>query len=96
MIPVYCVSGLGADERIFSDLDIGEGYEIIPVKHVDHRGCETLKEYALLLAQKIPIDREVVLLGDSFGGMVVQEIAQVRKVKFLILTSTIKQGDNLD
>jgi len=83
----YILSGLGADERVFSRIDF-------PVNHthlhwIENKPNETLAEYAARLAQNIKHDNPI-LIGLSFGGIMAQEIAAITPVKQLILISTIK------
>ena len=86
---IYCFHGLGADARVFSRLDFGKKYRLIPVSYIDYRPYHTLRSFAEKMAEQIPAGS--ILLGDSFGGMVAQEVARVNDASQLILLSTVKK-----
>lgn len=90
---LYCLSGLGADEKVFRHLRL-DGYTL---KHIPwlrpHRG-ETVEAYAARMAEGIT-EPNPILLGVSFGGMISIEIARQRPVKKLILISTVKSVSEL-
>ena len=88
MAHIYCISGFGADERIFKYLDFGDNV----VHHLPWFNPEkndSIESYAARMAEGIHQD-EPILLGLSFGGMMAGEIAKQKKVQKLILISTIK------
>lgn len=86
---VYILSGLGADQRVFETIDFGP---VIPVflPWLPVNRNESLAAYALRMTQQIPEKQPVVLIGISFGGIVVQSIAQQRPVQQMILLSSVK------
>jgi pimeloyl-ACP methyl ester carboxylesterase len=73
-VSVYCLSGLGADERLFSKLQL-PGVELHFVKWQVPHPSDTLETYALKLSAQIT-HQEVVLLGVSFGGMLASALLQ--------------------
>ncbi len=84
---IYCISGFGADERIFSKVDFGENdvhfiQWKIPEKH------ESIESYASRMQQGI-IHPNPVLIGLSFGGMMSIEIAKLIPVEKIILVSSV-------
>lgn len=85
---IYCISGLGADERAFERLTIN-GSSLYPLKWVDPLIKETLSSYAARMSVQIK-DKNPVLLGLSFGGMIAVEIAKQIAVEKLILISSVK------
>jgi pimeloyl-ACP methyl ester carboxylesterase len=90
---IYCISGLGADEKIFTNLKL-EGYELKHIPWLRPNKNETLKEYAKRMAKSIQHDSPV-LLGVSFGGMIGIEIARQIPLQKLIIISSIKSADEL-
>lgn len=86
---VYCLSGLGADHRIFRNLDMPD----CRIIHLDwllpQQKNETLEAYAKRLADNIH-HPEPILLGVSFGGMMAIEISKQVSVKAVILISSVK------
>lgn len=88
MKKVYFISGLGADERAFSRLDLPgiEPYHIawkIPAHN------ETLQTYATRLRKEIT-EPDPIIVGLSFGGLMAVEIAKQISCKKIILISSIK------
>lgn len=93
MKTIYCISGLGADERAFSKLKI-DGYELKLIHWLMPGASETLEAYATRMRADIKEDNPV-LMGLSFGGMVCTEIAKQVPVKKIILISSIKSSKEL-
>lgn len=87
---LYCISGFGADERVFANLSFSN-YKVhfipwlIPVKK------ESLTAYAKRMSENIKHENPV-LLGLSFGGMMCIEIAKIIKTKKVILISSVKSS----
>ena len=89
-IPVYFMPGLAASSLIFERIALPDDlYEInlleweIPIEN------ESLADYAKRIAKKITHENPV-LIGVSFGGIVVQEMATFIKVKKVIIISSVK------
>lgn len=86
-IPVIFLSGMGADERLFS-----RQRKILPTLQVIAWELpmprETLRQYASRLTEQIP-EGNYILCGTSFGGVVAQEIATIRPPVAMVLLSTI-------
>lgn len=87
-VNVYFVSGLSANCDVFDKLDLPEGYNknyiewYIP--HID----ETLEEYAANMAVNIDKTQPFILVGYSFGGIIIQEMNKfVNPLKNIIIAS---------
>ncbi|HET9058265.1 MAG TPA: hypothetical protein VFN30_15580 [Chitinophagaceae bacterium] len=94
MMPVYCISGLGADERIFSKLRL-KNCEIRYIKWVKpNSNNEPIESYALRLSTQIQ-HKNPILVGVSFGGIIAVEIAKIICCKKIFLISTIKSKSEL-
>ena len=93
MKPLYCISGLGADERVFSKLNIN-GFNLRPVQWLQPQKGETLSSYAKRLCEQID-DTEPNILGLSFGGIMAIEISKLKPVSKIILISSIKTSSEL-
>ncbi len=91
---LYCISGLGGDERVFSFLDL-KGVEVRYLNWLKPNMKETMEEYASRMAQFIDTTREFGIIGVSFGGMVGTEIAKMLNPKFLVLLSSAMTRDEL-
>lgn len=89
---VYCVPGMAAGPAIFEYIKLPpQEFELhfltwkIPTRE------ETLQDYAQRMSTEVRHrDNDLVLLGVSFGGVVVQEMSKILPVKRLILISTVK------
>lgn len=84
----YFISGMAADERVFKYVRLPEGYEIVHLTWIDPEKEESLPSYAVRLAEKIDTSEPFVLIGLSFGGMLVTEIAKrYPPVKTILIAS---------
>lgn len=88
MKSIYCISGLGANEKVFSHLDFGDN-KVTFIKWKLPEKNEPISDYAKRMANEIK-DENPVLLGLSFGGMMSIEIAKIIPVEKIILISSIK------
>lgn len=89
MPKVFLISGMGADERLFRNLDLS-GYEAIPVTWIEPQPHDTLADYAAKLIQQFSIKAGDSVIGVSLGGMMATEIAKQVELKYVILISSIK------
>jgi pimeloyl-ACP methyl ester carboxylesterase len=84
--------GLAASPKIFEFLKFPEDYEIMPMHFIIPYKNETLRDYSKRLIKKQIKHHDPILLGVSFGGMIIQEISKLIPVKKLILVSTLKSS----
>ena len=90
---IYCISGLGADEKVFNNLELN-GHELIHIPWLRPNKKETIVEYASRMREQIR-ESPAVLLGVSFGGMIGIEIAKQIQLEKLIIVSSIKNAKEL-
>lgn len=83
----YTLSGLGADHRIFARLEAA-GVSLVHIPWKQPYPGESLRDYAARLLADLPAGK-LSLMGLSFGGLVVQEMAAMRSVDNLVLLSTL-------
>lgn len=88
MKTIYCISGLGADEKAFSKLNI-EGFQLKVIDWIEPLKNEPLANYATRMLQYIN-EENPILMGLSFGGIMCIEIAKQIPVQKIILISSIK------
>lgn len=93
MKTIYCISGLGADERIFGKLVV-PGVQFKCIKWLMPEEDETLKGYSARMSQLIE-EPTSILMGLSFGGMVAIEICKILSLSKVILLSSIKSRNEL-
>jgi pimeloyl-ACP methyl ester carboxylesterase len=83
------LSGVGADERLFSFLKL-PNYKLIYLKPPKTKKGESIESYARKFLPQITHERPIIL-GVSFGGMLAIEISKLIEVEVVILISSIKQ-----
>jgi len=89
----YCISGLGADQRIFSRLDL-PGVDLRPLPWLGPERFESIGAYAGRMREGISGERPL-LMGVSFGGMMAIEIAKKIPGARVILVSSIRHHHQL-
>ncbi len=87
--PIYFVSGLGADERVFQWLRY-DGFRPVHIRWEQPQKGETIEDYAKRLTAQIKDDNPIIV-GLSFGGIIAVEIAKQIATEKVILLSTVKQ-----
>lgn len=89
-IPVYFMPGLAASPKIFENIKLPEGsFEMFFLDWSLPEENESLTDYAKRTAQNIKHDSPV-LIGVSFGGILVEEMAKIIKVRKVIIISSVK------
>ncbi len=86
---VYLMPGMAASPKIFELIKFSSNYNIIHLKWIKPKINETLKSYSKRMSVFIN-EVDPVLIGVSFGGILVQEISKHIKVKKLIIISSVK------
>ncbi|HEY5746117.1 MAG TPA: alpha/beta hydrolase [Chryseolinea sp.] len=95
MKTLYYISGLGADERVFRYLTL-PGIDQKHIKWVEPKKQERLSDYCKRLIPQIDLERGVILVGMSFGGIVAQEISKIIKTDKVIIISSVKSEREFD
>ena len=91
-IPVYFMPGLAASSSIFERISLPEEqFEIVLLEWEIPLDNETLSEYDKRIADKI-VHKNPVLIGVSFGGILVQEMAKFIEVRKIIIISSVKSN----
>ncbi|WP_046744791.1 alpha/beta hydrolase [Kordia zhangzhouensis] len=89
-IPVYCMPGMAANPSIFQYIKLPEDeFEMFFLEWFVPEKEETLAAYAMRMTKKIKHDN-IVLIGVSFGGILVQEMAKIISVRKLFVISSVK------
>ncbi len=91
--PVYCISGLGADHRVFERLTL-PGCTLYPLEWLIPLDEEPADHYAARMAKGITHERPI-LMGLSFGGMMAGRIAQLVPLSRLWLISTVTSREEM-
>lgn len=89
-LTVYCLAGLGLNSSIFKRLDLS-AKEIHYIEWLEPEPDESLTAYATRMSQGIQLNQApLVLIGHSFGGVIMQEISKQIPTAHIILISSIK------
>ena len=93
---IYCVPGLSASSKIFEFINLPkEDFEIHLLEWLIPESInETIEHYAKRLCKSIT-EENVILMGVSFGGVMVQEMSKIVHPKKIILISSIKNKGEL-
>lgn len=92
---VYLMPGMAAASSIFEHVVLAEDkYEVHLLEWEIPEVEETLEEYAQRMMKHIHHEH-IVLIGVSFGGIIVQEMAKFLDLKRLIIISSVKCKDEL-
>ncbi|MBD3582799.1 lipase family protein [Flavobacterium selenitireducens] len=91
-IPVYFMPGLAASPEIFERIQLPEDqFETHFLEWSLPEPGESLTEYARRMCIHVT-DEDAVLIGVSFGGVLVQEMAQFAKPSKVIIISSVKSN----
>ena len=92
---IYFVPGLAADKEIFENISLPENlYTLHIISWLIPSKKETMAQYAKRMAGFVT-EKNAVLVGVSFGGVVAQEMNSFLKLKKLIIISSIKTKHEL-
>lgn len=91
---IYLFSGLGADKSVFNHLSF--------LKNTEHKFIEwekpqsnSLEKYALQLSSQIDTTKKIILIGVSFGGMLVSELSKHIQTEKVILISSASTSSEI-
>ena len=90
MKTIYFMPGMAANCQIFENIKLNtNSYELHYIEWLEPLKNESLQEYALRICSGIKHPNPV-LIGVSFGGIIVQEIAKQIPVEKVIIISSVK------
>ncbi|AYL95498.1 alpha/beta hydrolase [Mucilaginibacter celer] len=94
MSRIYLIAGLGADTRVYNNINLNDEHEVIPLDWVEPDDLnDTLATCAQRLIFQYNIKPNSVLIGNSLGGIIAVEVAKFMPVEKVILISSIKTSD---
>jgi hypothetical protein len=88
-LKVYLISGLGADSRVFNRIKLPGGYEAVHLDWIDPLPNEKFSDYAKRFSRLITSGEEFILIGLSFGGMLVSELGKTLSPNKIIIISSV-------
>ena len=83
--------GMAASPRIFEYIKLPDDFELIKLSWMSPTKGESLSGYAKRMCQRIE-HKNPVLLGVSFGGILVQEMAKHISCRKVIIVSSVKSN----
>ena len=86
--------GMAASPKIFEFLEFQKPFEIHLLSWFPPKKDESLSSYAKRMCNRLN-HKNPILLGVSFGGVLVQEMAKHIKVKRIVIISSIKNSMEL-
>ena len=95
-IPIYFLPGLAAGPEIFENLRLSNSvYDLYYLQwKMPLHQKETVANYAMRMCEDI-LHKNPVLVGVSFGGIMVQEMSQFITTKKVIIISSVKDKKEL-
>lgn len=95
-IQIYLVPGLAAGPEIFENLNLSEDkYELHYLEWKTPLALEeTIANYAMRMCEDVK-EKNPVLIGVSFGGIMVQEMSKYLDTKKIIIISSVKHHEEL-
>ncbi len=86
---IYLISGLGSDAAIFKNLTFSKEVNIHYLDWIPPKAKESLRTYALRMAEAINRSVPFAIIGLSFGGMLATEMATVLHPQLTVLVSSV-------
>jgi len=93
MSKIFLIAGMGADTRIYNNIELPDDDEVIPVDWIEPNVSDTLTTYSQKLIKQYNITYNSIVIGNSLGGMIAIEIAKLIPLNKVILISSIKTID---
>ncbi|MBB4117779.1 pimeloyl-ACP methyl ester carboxylesterase [Mesonia hippocampi] len=95
VIHVYFMPGMAANTSIFEYIKLPEDkYRLHYLDWIIPNDDETLSDYVLRLLENVK-HKTPILIGVSFGGIIVQEMSKVIAVRKLVIISSVKTKHEL-
>lgn len=93
---IYFVPGLAANSSIFEYIELPKDlYKLHYLEWlVPEKEDETIEAYAQRMAAHVK-HKNVILIGASFGGVMVQEMKEICKPKKIVIISSVKNKNEM-
>lgn len=87
---IYFMPGMAANCEIFKNIKLDTSkYNLHFLEWLEPHSSESLYHYCKRIAKQITANKPI-LIGVSFGGIIVQEVAKIIKTEKVIIISSIK------
>ena len=88
-IHVYFMPGMSANSLIFERIKLPKGFISNFLEWIPPKKDEKITNYSKRLSRLI-VHENPILIGVSFGGLIVQELSKIIKTRKVIIISSIK------
>lgn len=85
---IYALGGLGADKRTFTFINL-KNHNLICLDWLEPKHDDMLVSYAARISEQINESKDFMLVGVSFGGMIMTEVSKLKKPNHLVLISSV-------
>jgi hypothetical protein len=93
-IHVYFMPGMSANSLIFERIKLPSKFHSHFLEWIPPLKSESLKDYSVRLSKSIK-HQNPILIGVSFGGLIVQEVSKIINAKKVIIISSVKSNKEL-
>jgi pimeloyl-ACP methyl ester carboxylesterase len=93
-VDVYCMPGMAASPKIFEFISLGKPFRMHFLSWIPPQKDEPIDQYAKRMCERIQHPNPI-LLGVSFGGVLVQEMAQFIDTRKVVIVSSTKSNREL-
>ena len=91
---VYFMPGMCANPLIFERIKLNKNFIPHYLSWIPPQKNESLSKYVVRLSETIK-HKDAILIGVSFGGVIVQELSKILKIKKVIIISSVKSNKEL-
>ena len=92
---IIYISGIGADGRAFTKLDIQGEYEHVYTHWISFNASDSLESYVTRFIETYAITPQDVLVGLSFGGLIAQKISELVGNSKVVLVCSFRSKRDL-
>ena len=94
MQSVYLMPGMGANPRIFEFILLSDYFNVNFLSWITPQKKESLEHYAMRMCERVEHEKPI-LIGVSFGGVLVQEMAKHIDCNKVVIISSVKSIQEL-
>ena len=94
IVNLYCMPGMAASPKIFEFISLPKPFKIHLLSWIPPLKKEPLTDYAIRMCERVT-ETNPILLGVSFGGILVQEMSKYLPGCQVIIVSSVKSKDEL-
>lgn len=91
---VFFMPGMAANSKIFEFIKLPKNFKLHYLEWYQPEANDDLSSYVNRLSKKIH-GQNIILVGQSFGGIIVQEISKIINVKKVVIVSSVKSRHEL-